>query len=309
MTMLLSFFANNLQYFANILSVISYDMARKHGTGSVLESFMYANIMLILFSPFFAYALKKYKNIDVFNITLYLKNKKMILFLLPSILLTFFKSYLCQNASQQIVNLFKLISPAISLFITVYILKEKQNSKNFKYYFLGMFTTFALMQFATNKMTIGLHIGVLIYTLIDCCSDILKRAVAKSRNKYEGVAIENMLFLPIGITMFSLAYINQIYYTEPLNNFMSLIQVNTFQFKKLFSLQVFILALISGAQHTFSIIAFKETKTMQDILIANFFKSFITGLSGYVFFGTTISLSLFLATSVMIILTAIYYKK
>ena len=73
--MLLSFFANNLQYFANILSVISYDMARKHGTGSVLESFMYANIMLVLFSPLFAYALKKYKNIDVFNITLYLKNK------------------------------------------------------------------------------------------------------------------------------------------------------------------------------------------------------------------------------------------
>jgi hypothetical protein len=240
MTMLLSFFVNNLQYFANILSIVSYDMARKYGTGSVLESFMYANIMLILFAPYFGYGIKKYKNIDIFNITLYFKNKKMILFLLPSIWLTLFKSYLCQNASQQIVNSFKLIAPAISLLITIYILKEKENNANFKYYFLGMFITFALMQFATSKMTIGLHIGVLIYTFIDCCSDILKRTVAKSRDKYEGVAIENMLFLPIGITIFLLAYINQMYYIEPLNNFMSLIQVNTFQFKKLFSLQTFL---------------------------------------------------------------------
>lgn len=197
--------------------------------------------------------IKKHFQSDVLNFKVYINNP---LFLLGLIFITFtsnFKASLVGKNNLSDIGAYSILTPFVILIISRMFFKERISRKQAYSFLLATFGFFAYHRLKApdfNKL-------FFIYIFLNAISDLIIRVVAKKRNAIDGLFVENMSCLIIGI--FGFSYYHCI--GQPL-----------FIFSQLFSLDVFLVSVPTFLHHYFIIKGNQHSKTMMLVLICQFSK-------------------------------------
>ena len=286
--------------FSIIGSILSYDIARSITTFEsrfsflnnakisgldVMKCFWYVDILILILMLCFSPLLKKYKGINIFNTTYLRKNKIIFLILSIPVLSSVTKSFVASNISGNVILTYSMLCPFVSLILSKIIFKEEKISnlelKVFVFGFLGFFIT------KLNKIEGGFDSWLLFYVLINSVSILAVRYISKKKNQLDGIIVENMIYVAIGLTGFSF--------------------YGGFSLKILFSWQILLVAIPSIIHHIFVILGNQKTKNTIEIIILDIFKILITLISAYLLLGKTLNIFEYIGCFIMLTITIYYF--
>lgn len=197
--------------------------------------------------------IKKHFESDVLNFKVYIQNPLFLIGLIFITCTSNFKASLVSKNNLSDIGAYSILTPFVILIISRVFFKERINKKQAFSFLLATFGFFAYHRLKApdfNKL-------FFIYIFLNAISDLIIRVIAKKRKAIDGLFVENMSCLIVGIVGFS--YYHHI--GQPL-----------FIFSQLFSLDVFLVSVPTFLHHYFIIKGNQQSKTMILVLICQFSK-------------------------------------
>ena len=269
----------NLTEYSNIYTHISW--LRSHQLPlSMSQIFWYCSIQSLFFCLLVNGYLKKKHKINILDISFYKKNKIMFILLMLPVFSAQYKTFLNTTIPMIQITIYSFLGYILSMIIKPLFVKESKIT-NAQIVVLII----AIIGFLITK--IDIHFKIIIslvcvgFSVVNALSDVAKYYASKSRNGAEGAVVDSLLYVFIGFLGFFLT--------------------KNFEWKYIFSWQVFLVGLPCIAQHIYTILGNKESKHFVYIVINNFMKLFWTMLIDYMFFHKILSIKEFIGVMIIII--------
>jgi drug/metabolite transporter (DMT)-like permease len=290
--------------FASLCATISYDLARSFTTFNsnieffnnnqlpidVMLTFWHADIIILAVITLLSKEIKKRSNTNVLSLSYFRNNKLVFLFLSLPIIASNMKGYLSKSFSGAEIAPYSMLSPFLIIIFGLFVFK-KEKIKLFDWILFAVcFVGFLLssnIKISFNK----LNLVLLFYPIVNAIAMVATRYISKTRNKLDGIVMDNFAYVVFGISGF-------IFY-------------GGFSIRVLFSWQVLLVALFSIFHHIYIILGNQESKNTINVLVIDLAKIIFTLMSTYVFFGKNISYLQFVGMCIMVFVLWFYklYEK
>ncbi len=198
--------------------------------------------------------IKKHFQSDILDFTVYKQNPWLLPVFTFSIFTSNLKAFLLNSYKLSELGAISILTPFVVIIVARIFLKDKIVKKQlYSFLLAGIgFVTYHKLKAPSIFENI-----FVIYIFFNAISDIITRTVAKKRNAIDGLSVENMACLIVGIFGFSYYH----YIGQPL-----------FVFSQLFSLDVFLVSVPTFLHHYFIIKGNQQSKTIILVLICQFSK-------------------------------------
>jgi len=264
-------------YLVSLLcAVLSYDFARSF-TGfknrlkifehynSILttaEVFWYADVLILIAMFVFTKIVKRKTKLDMISVKHVYKNKLTIALLATQIVASQYKVFLVQRFMSNEIIVYSVLTPVAVMLIVTVIMKR---IVPVQYYFLSCFALLGSVIANINKMSFSIN-GVLVgYTVVNAISEIAVNYISNKRKTLEGIFFDNMLYAITGLVL--------------------ILITGSFDIRKLCTLPVLIVGILSITHHSCKILGNKKIKHIYSVVVVDSCKVLLVLLSSYVFFG------------------------
>lgn len=296
---------------ANFCSIISYDIARSITSFAtiiailgnnqipikVIQVFWYADIIVLLLAVPGGFFIKKKWGVNVFSMNLYAKNWFPVLLLIPQVFSSNYKSFLASNLKGSVILTYSLFTPFVAMLMSFLIFKNERLPKNFFVAFLLCFIGFFLTKYE-GLGQLELSWILIGYVFVNAVSTIATRFVAKKRKNIEGMVFENAIYAIQGLLFF------YIFGGKTVTILGNSLQFDAFNWKYLFSWQVWLATIPATAHHILLILGVQSSKFTGTIIMSDLVKVILAYISALIFFGNIPSL--LELVGVFIICTSVY---
>lgn len=291
---------NPYLYLAKICSVLSYILSIKFNSFlSVLEMFLYADILIGIFTFIYFLIILKFQKQNIFKTLIKRSDYLTLILLFISIFGSILKSFLLNSFLPSEIGFFDLLIPIGTFIFSLFFFKKEKIQKKHIIAFVFCFIGITIYILSKENVIIAFKLPLVLYFIVKSLSGIGERRLSKERSLKEAFSIDNIVYAIFGIVI--------LFFFQEKN--IGNIKLKTFNIKYIFSFQVISVFILANFNHLFTIIAHKKEKLMTGFLVKNISTILINIFLTYLFFNKFISLCQFISIAIIMIGLYIFNKE